>query len=769
MKTILHTFVALALLASVRAQSLYPTFLIPSFDGQPNTEFSSWDVFYAANNGVANYPDVVAPNGISQARSAAGFPANDLEYSPDDPLAFWDASNPTIAQTGGGAFIIGPGSSGNIYSFSEPTEFVLSDSTSYPLGTVVFQFQSSGTVVDFANVRLVYDTGAGEVSRPFDQIIREYTGTGSSFGGVQNRSAVQWDLTGLGVTDYEIRFASETSSLSFQRALLDTADTYSEVVPEARAWDAGGGDANWSTAGNWTTDTVPTAGANVDFSQGTAATLDGDRMVGELNFSAAAGFTLAANAGAKLTVNTGIGATSATAGTTFTVDADVVQGGIHFHEIEAGSRVVLNGDVTVGTRSDGSTVPGGFLKRGGGELVINGDIGSMPGGIQINEGTVGLSGTNSYSGTTNLWGGTLVIGSDAPLNGPGALGTNPSLVEIGLDLSGGSSGIVIPTVARVLIDGGLTVGKNFLSVGGNETVVFGGRDTGAGAEFAGDVTLAESNATQVNAEGVADRVTFGGILSGGASDRTLTKTGDGTVVLAGVNKTYASATRVERGTLEIASGTNVTGGGDWSVGASASLRVDGSIGSGGAFTLDAGRLTGAGSINRAVTIDGGDRLAPGNAAGALTFNGAQTWGAGGTYEFQLSDASGAAGLSSGWDLVDIVGGLTLTADPATPFTLLVTSISLGGFLAPPAGFDPESAYAWEIARASEGVSGFAAEQFVIDAGGFDGGGAFFLTQDGNSLLLNHAPIPEPSTILLLVVATLLAVRPRWCHGKVHFF
>lgn len=70
--------------------------------------------------------------------------------------------------------------------------------------------------------------------------ITEYKSSGSSFGGTVNRTAAQWNLTGMGVTSYTIKFQASGSSTSMQEIMLDTAPTYTEAVASARTWNAAG-------------------------------------------------------------------------------------------------------------------------------------------------------------------------------------------------------------------------------------------------------------------------------------------------------------------------------------------------------------------------------------------------------------------------------------------------------------------------------------------------------------------------------------------------
>lgn len=235
-----------ALILPVLAGILLPltasaSFVVPSFRG--TGEYSAWDVFYDPSSPapqVGNYPDIAAPNGVKQTRSAAGFPSV-ADYNPVDPQAFWDASNPTLAQTDAtaGAFIIGAGiaGSGNIYSFSKATSFLLTDSTPYITQNVLFQFLTSGTEIDYTTIRLNYDNGGGNVSLfPTFSTALSSGGAGGPFGGGTVEYAAQWDLTGLGISSYTISFAGASSSVSFQSASLDTSPAaFAQAIPEPGA------------------------------------------------------------------------------------------------------------------------------------------------------------------------------------------------------------------------------------------------------------------------------------------------------------------------------------------------------------------------------------------------------------------------------------------------------------------------------------------------------------------------------------------------------
>ncbi|MES2707741.1 MAG: PEP-CTERM sorting domain-containing protein [Verrucomicrobiota bacterium] len=236
-----NALILLALTAGLLPLSAPAAFTVPSFRG--TGEYSAWDIFYdpaSPSPQTGNYPDVAAPNGIKQTRSAAGIPAV-ADYNPADPAAFWNAANPTISQTdaSAGAFIIGPGlaGGGNIYSFSKATSFLVTDSTPYTAQNVLFQFLTSGTEIDYSTIRLNYDNGGAPASL-FPTFTAEISraGAGGPFGGGTVEYAAQWNLSGLGISSYTISFAGGSSSVSFQAASLDTSPAaFVQAVPEPAA------------------------------------------------------------------------------------------------------------------------------------------------------------------------------------------------------------------------------------------------------------------------------------------------------------------------------------------------------------------------------------------------------------------------------------------------------------------------------------------------------------------------------------------------------
>lgn len=726
---------------SIQGQTFFksvPVYIEPSTRGDSGTEYSLWDVFYSPYNGV-NYPDMEAPNGSGGFASESGFtpPGN---ASPGDPYAFWHLSNPTLTQTmEPDAFIIGAGTTGNIYSFSGPTAFEIADSTPYGVNSVTLQWQTDGQMIDFSTLRLVT---SGNVEIAPTNFVTEYkTGT-NPMGGIVNRVAAQWNLTGLGLTSYKLKFTTEDSSNSLQEVLLDTSANYVETTPSARVWNAVNG--NWSNSANWSGGTVGPTGGNITLNSGTGVVVDGGtREIGELVWNAPGAFSIVSSAGGILKVNTGITANPASP-STYSITAPYQIGSYNLMEIGA------NANVTFASPVSGTT---GFYKSGSGVLRLNANN-TFTGSVTVDGGILEMGGSNTYSGPTAIFSGSMVLKGNAPSGSAGTMGSASTTVNLG---SGGSVGT---PVASLIVDGAFSVGRSISVLNGNDLKQIGARNTGTGAIFNGAVSL-QSAATglSVFAENVTDKLSFNGAISGGSAAGTITKTGSGRVVFGGSNKTYLSHTLVSSGTLEIATGTMLTGNGNMTLATGSELIANGTLNGSGSLVLNGGLLGGSGNINRAFTLDTGDILSPGNSPGMLSTHG-QAWAGGGQIRFEINDASGIEGEN--WDYVDIEGALDLVATSVNKFWIKLASLNLSNEPGLAEGFDPNGIHAWKFATASSGITGFGSNDFQFDTSEFSNpiNGTFSVSVAGNDLMLNYIPVPEPGTSVLLLAGVSILSRRR---------
>jgi len=211
------------------------------------------------------------------------------------------------------------------------------------------------------------------------------------------------------------------------------------------------------------------------------------------------------------------------------------------------------------------------------------------------------------------------------------------------------------------------------------------------------------------------------VISGAGA---LTKLGAGTLTLSGAN-TYTGATTINAG----------------------QIKLDGSA-PGSAFTVNGGILSGGGTVG-ALTIASGGSLAPGNSPGTLSA-GATTFAGGGAFNWELNSTAGTAGADPGWDLLSISGALNLTATSGNPFTINLTSLTLGNVAGEVSDFSASANYAFTFVTTTGGISGFATEAFDLDTSAFQNPftGNWSIAQSGNNLTLNYtgmSAIPEPST------------------------
>jgi hypothetical protein len=183
-----------------------------------NTETAGWDNLKTSNpfwstNGyptsfpsaTAAWPAAIAAN-VSGSQGSAGFMKN----------------------SGNGYF-----SGSSIYDAGGAGVFSVSDSSPLAsLATVVLQIDA-GAAIGVVPV-LNYNGGTQALAANyFAQANGEYL---SGFGGppspTQNR-AWQWDLTGLGVTSYEVKWGSVANNHLTQYELnLTTGDTFAQAIPE---------------------------------------------------------------------------------------------------------------------------------------------------------------------------------------------------------------------------------------------------------------------------------------------------------------------------------------------------------------------------------------------------------------------------------------------------------------------------------------------------------------------------------------------------------
>ena len=418
--------------------------------------------------------------------------------------------------------------------------------------------------------------------------------------------------------------------------------------------------------------------------------------------------------------------------------------------------------------SDNATVTGGptFIGKGSGTVGtvnISGGTFNAGGGGEVQIGSNGDGNWNQTGGTTNVT-GWFSIGRYA-----GAAGTltvdggsvNQLSVDRQMVVGEDSTGTLTLNGGAVNVSGstGLLVGWNtggYGSVnlnGGTLSVprIRGRADGVSELNFNGGTLRAAANASPadfmtgigtvtVQAGGATidtngQNVTSDQVLLDGGTGGGLSKIGAGTLTLSAAS-TYTGVTSITAGTL------NLTGD------ISASAATAGT----------AGTLAGSGTVG-SLAVNVGGTVSPGDGVGTLSTAQGVTWASGGSLNWQVADATGGAG--TGWDLLTVGGGLNLTSTSAEPFAVNLWSLSAASPVTEgnAANFDSSQSYTWTIASTTSGITGFAADKFVVrtaaanGTSGFSnpvGTGSFAVAQAGNDLQLVFTPGGPTNDIVINV-------------------
>jgi len=333
--------------------------------------------------------------------------------------------------------------------------------------------------------------------------------------------------------------------------------------------------------------------------------------------------------------------------------------------------------------------------------------------LKSGDGTLVLTGANTFTGRLNVSAGTVSVSL---------------LADAGLASSIGKSS----AAADSLVLGNGTLEYTGTSVSSNRSFSITAGTTG---------TIAVTNAST--------NLTMSGTTS--ATTGSLTKAGAGTLTLSAAHL-YTGATTVSAGTLVISAG-NINSSAV-TVAAGAKFVYNSNVARTGAVSLNgsgsSGRaiLSGVGTINMALALDNiGDTLSPGNSPGTQNFAVGQSWNSF-TYLWETNNFTGTT-AGTDFDQISIAGSLALTG---TEYVLDLTSLTASNVAGDVGNFSDVDR-SWTILT-STGLTGFSASNWTIATTNFTSSpaasGTWGLAQSGNDLVLSYtAAVPEPSTCAML--------------------
>jgi fibronectin-binding autotransporter adhesin len=380
-----------------------------------------------------------------------------------------------------------------------------------------------------------------------------------------------------------------------------------------------------------------------------------------------------------------------------------------------GGTIISEGTLQIGNGGTTGSILGNVDNQGtlafdrSDNVSFAGAVSGAGGLVQKGEGTLTLTGVNSFTGTTVIDSGTLA------LSGQGSMAGSAHVIDNAvLDISQSSQGASIRSLGG---NGTVSLGNQTLTltdasdtfsgvIGGNGSVaISGGTQVLAGTNTYSGGTTIHAGTLQVGNGGTAgaivgavidqgslafdraDAVTFDGAISGNGSVQQM---GAGILVLGG-NNTYTGGTVVTQGTLSVGS-ASALGAGAVSMAAGTALSITDGVTLANALTLsgdpDIGVATGETATLSGVIGDGaqaGDLVKTGG--GTLVLSGANTYTGGTEVAAGTLDVSGSVigqvtvdggailvGAGSVGDLSVVSGGTV------SPGSAAIGSLHVGGDL-----------------------------------------------------------------------------------------
>ena len=642
-------------------------------------------------------------SGTLQIGDGGGTGSIDAPIQNDGVLAFDRSGSVAYAGVvgGSGALLkLGPGT------------LTLSGANTYTGGTVVNGGTldvASGGVIDHPAAETIVgsegNTGAltisgGSVSNAIVRVGANGTGTATVTSGTWNTQGAMLVGSGdVGVGD---------GSLVISGGVVSTVEAYFGLSPSGTG-SAMVSSGTWNNAGDLVLGYD--GGTGVLAMSGGLVTTGGTALVGTA--TAASGLATVTGGTWAITGDVTVGSAAGT-GSLVVSTAGVVQVGGTLSRGDFGTIGLAGGGTLQIGLGGGSGELAGDLVNDGTLIFNRSDDSSSAGAIsgtgsvvKLGAGTLVLTGSNSYSGTTTLAAGTLSLGSPDAISTSGTISFDggtlqfTSLSGTNTDLSGrfstapgqvyriDTSGVDV-TLATPLVSSGGTLtkfGAGTLTLAADNTysgttsVVTGTLRIGVGGttgSVAGNIAVASSTEVIFDRSGTT---TYAGVISGNGS---MTKLGTGTLVLTAENL-YFGTTTVAAGTLQIGDGgttgsirSDVFNDGTVVFDRSDDVTFPGIIAGTGAVTkLGAGMLTftADSTYTGVTTISSGTlRLGSGGTSGSIAGDVVND----GALVFERSDSTTFAGTIGGTGSVTKLGTgmLTLAGESTTTGLLTVASGTL---------------------------------------------------------------------------------------------
>lgn len=361
-----------------------------------------------------------------------------------------------------------------------------------------------------------------------------------------------------------------------------------------------------------------------------------------------------------------------------------------------------------------------------------------------------LTANSTYSGSSSILDGTIVVGVDTEQNS-GAFGLRGGITPETIMPVGNDANNVSGTAALLLSQGvKFTKYLKVPAAGTNSTqrVILGGANTSGESSFDSsnsfilvgrDVTLQAATGGVVRFENTWNEITgFSTTLTTNIAVGTAGNLGE---VLLTNDLSTTGTVAVNFGRLHVMSSL-AAGSGVILSGSTAELQYNGQSPLLSPLTLTEGTLSGTAEIATAVSVGADAILSPGNPVGAQAFSAGVTFASGGTYRVQINDWDGAAG--TGYDQLQVSGDdLSVTATSGDKFTIQLVGLTAGNVPGAVPNFDNTAVATFTIATSGT-LDGFDANKFAIDDSEFVDnndldGGTWSLSASGDDIVLTFTP------------------------------